>query len=1309
MKKTKICSALTAAVCFSSVFASMPAFIVPSYAAEIVSNDFEVEYEGWHGTTPEFDITAVNGAGYGGSRGMVAAGRTSSGDGAASSKGLWLWGGVKYKYSVDVFAETDETFHLNLVYIEEGSEEEISVELVSEEVKGGHWTNLSNSFKAPEGACEFRVSITTDSTNDFRFDNFLVTEKRDANSTYAAPAGKGLKDEFADYFRVGNILNSGTVQNSAITGIMLKDHNALECENETKPDATIVQNGSTDTNVKVSSNRFAAIADFCSKNGIGFRGHTLVWHSQTPEWFFKQNFNNNGSYVSKQVMEQRMESYIKNMFDMYATQYPNLDLYAYDVCNEVINDGTARQGGLRPTNGTNGENGSSAWVRVYGDNSFVESAFTYARRYAPKTCKLFYNDYNEFATDKQNCIIDTIIKPLHQKGLLDGMGMQSHLNCAATNAWGDTNSYLAAMDKYLNLGIDVQVTELDLVREGGVYSDAQQATKYKAIFQHCVDWNKNHPNGPNVTLVQVWGPNDNNSWVRVKDRDENKPNYPLLYDGNNQPKSAYTAIQSIIPDSQWGTGLPYTGPGSSGFTPKPVEKIKPDENGVYFHHTFEGDDFSWTGRGAASVAVSSSEAYSGSSSLYCSGRTASWNGAAFSIDTNPFEPGEEFSFSAIARSADTADSVSLKFTLQYTGSDNETYYEKIAEETVPGGAWVQLANPNFKIPEGASNLQIYVETSDESTGDFYIDEVYAAVAGKTFDGPAKPVVRKLNVGDATFDGKINVFDIIAVRKGLINGIKDTLALRAADADQNGTLEVADLVLVQNYVLGRIKEFPEPPIAKPDVSAYEAAFSGVTAASSWKKDGENNPMTTQRFGADPGWMVYDGRLYIYTTNDAYEYMSNGNMNENTYNSGTINCVSTADMVNWTDHGPMPIADRNGRTTNGAAKWAGAAWAPDACCKTFDNGKTKFYLFFANSGGGIGVVMADSPTGPWTDPIGGALLSHSTPNCSDVEWMFDPGVYYDDKTDECYVFFGGGRKNGIPAESPGTGRVVRVDLTEKGVSLMGTPAKMDIPYLFEDSSVIKIGDTWYYSYCSNWDVGNKTINGVNFGNADILYMKSTDPLKWDSSKLSGNVFKNTGSQRIDNGGNNHHSIIYFKDRYYVAYHSRQQSIRMTEANGYKFYNKNTGELLANNKDGNYRSTQINEATFSNGQFSCSGDMKGCSQIEKLNVYSKVQAETMSNQSKNITVEGVGDTTVKGKKGDWIKVSGADLSKGVKSITAKGSGGKIKFTSGSVNGDVIGYIDLSSGAETTLASVSSPSGTKDIYIEFSGDVTLDYWFFS
>jgi arabinoxylan arabinofuranohydrolase len=316
----------------------------------------------------------------------------------------------------------------------------------------------------------------------------------------------------------------------------------------------------------------------------------------------------------------------------------------------------------------------------------------------------------------------------------------------------------------------------------------------------------------------------------------------------------------------------------------------------------------------------------------------------------------------------------------------------------------------------------------------------------------------------------------------------------------------------------------------------------------------------------------------------------------------------------------------------------------------NGKPKFFLYFANSGGGIGVVTADSPTGPWSDPLGHALLSHNSPNCSNVEWMFDPGVYYDENTNEAYLFFGGGRKNGVPAATPGTGRVVK--LGNDMISLAGTPVSMNIPYLFEDSSVIKIGDTWYYSYCSNWNVGNQTINGVNFGNADILYMTSKTPLDANSWKLSGNVFKNTGSQRIDNGGNNHHSIIYFKGKYYVAYHSRQYAIRKIKAENIKVYSSN-GQLSA---DGNYRSTQINECTFNNGKLSCSGDMKGVSQIEWLNPYTTVQAETMSNQSDDVQVNGLRNTTVSMKSGSWLKVSGVNFSKGVNTITMTPKKGRL-----------------------------------------------------
>lgn len=306
LNRKKVLAAMTSAICFASTFAVMPQIAgMQTFASEAVSNGFEVNYEGWHGTSDSVELTAVEGAGAGSSRGMKVSGRTSSSDGAASSKGFYLWGGVKYDYNVKVKSDTDETFRLKLRCLDEETDKETVVELDSVSVKAGEWAELSASYKAPENSYEFELTITADSTADFIFDDVLVTTK-ETKSVEAAVAGKGLKDEFANYgFRVGNILNGGTVKNSAITAIMLKDHNAIECENETKPDATLVQNGSTNTNIKVSLNSCAAIADFCIKNNLGFRGHTLVWHSQTPEWFFKDNFQQSGNWVSTSVIDRK--------------------------------------------------------------------------------------------------------------------------------------------------------------------------------------------------------------------------------------------------------------------------------------------------------------------------------------------------------------------------------------------------------------------------------------------------------------------------------------------------------------------------------------------------------------------------------------------------------------------------------------------------------------------------------------------------------------------------------------------------------------------------------------------------------------------------------------------------------------------------------------------------------------------------------------------------------------------------------------------------------------------------------------------
>ena len=251
---------------------------------------------------------------------------------------------------------------------------------------------------------------------------------------------------------------------------------------------------------------------------------------------------------------------------------------------------------------------------------------------------------------------------------------------------------------------------------------------------------------------------------------------------------------------------------------KSPKVYEPDENGFYFHDTFDNGTDNWTGRGAANVLSTEKYSYAGSGSLYTSGRTASWNGATKSLSKNYFKPGEKYSFSADVMYDTGAASQTFCLTLQYKGSDGEVYYPKVDTKTVTKGDWVQLCNTEYEIPEGASEIQLYVETA-EGSGDFYVDEVIGAVAGTAIDGPS-PV--SLVIGDLTGDGRIDVFDVALARRGLVKGGFDSAAAkRNSDADQDGEFTTADLVLINQFVLGRIKEFPvvTPPAPEYTMASY----------------------------------------------------------------------------------------------------------------------------------------------------------------------------------------------------------------------------------------------------------------------------------------------------------------------------------------------------------------------------------------------------------------------------------------------------------------------------------------------------------
>nr|P29126.1 RecName: Full=Bifunctional endo-1,4-beta-xylanase XylA; Flags: Precursor [Ruminococcus flavefaciens]CAA77476.1 XYLA of Ruminococcus flavefaciens [Ruminococcus flavefaciens 17] len=334
------------------------------------------------------------------------------------------------------------------------------------------------------------------------------------NNNNSAGSSDSLKGAFSKYFKIGTSVSPHELNSGA--DFLKKHYNSITPENELKPESILDQGAcqqkGNNVNTQISLSRAAQTLKFCEQNGIALRGHTFVWYSQTPDWFFRENFSQNGAYVSKDIMNQRLESMIKNTFAALKSQYPNLDVYSYDVCNELfLNNG----GGMRGADNSN-------WVKIYGDDSFVINAFKYARQYAPAGCKLYLNDYNEYIPAKTNDIYNMAMK-LKQLGYIDGIGMQSHL---ATN-YPDANTYETALKKFLSTGLEVQITELDIT----CTNSAEQADLYEKIFKLAMQ------NSAQIPAVTIWGTQDTVSWRSSQN--------PLLFSAGYQPKPAYDRVMAL--------------------------------------------------------------------------------------------------------------------------------------------------------------------------------------------------------------------------------------------------------------------------------------------------------------------------------------------------------------------------------------------------------------------------------------------------------------------------------------------------------------------------------------------------------------------------------------------------------------------------------------------------------------------------------------------------------------------------------------------------------------------------------------------
>lgn len=459
---------------------------------------------------------------------------------------------------------------------------------------------------------------------------------------------------------------------------------------------------------------------------------------------------------------------------------------------------------------------------------------------------------------------------------------------------------------------------------------------------------------------------------------------------------------------------------------------------------------------------------------------------------------------------------------------------------------------------------------------------------------------------------------------------------------------------------------------------------LCATKAIKLPAENNPITSLKFTADPAVLVYGDTVYLYGTNDSQQMeFTQGKLDNGFEKINTLNVYSSKDLVNWTYEGEIPVAGK--KNPEGPAKWATNSWAPAVCTKKID-GKDKVFLYFADSGNGIGVLSSDSPTGPFIDPIGKPLVSRQTPNTEKVYWLFDPAVFVDDDG-KGYLYCGGGHQQEFV--HPKSARCIA--LNDDMVSLACDPIEMDPPYLFEDSGINKINGKYVYSYCTNWQ-DRKGATGPEVNPiAVIAYMTSDKPL--GPFKYQGWFLKNPASY-YGPSGNNHHWLFQFKGKWYVAYHAQ------------------VVEKQIGLQKGGYRNLFINELKINaDGSIPVQEDITkaGVEPVCAFDPYKTVPASTMHSAMKMVvTAE---KSIVPVSDGAYCLIKNVDLDKGVSKVTvntgAKTVDGEVKFMLDNMgSGTEVAKIQVNGSGEFAADVKVDAAKAKNLYIVINGAVELVSW---
>ena len=462
-------------------------------------------------------------------------------------------------------------------------------------LEAGKWTKFEGTYKIPSGAKKVVIRILEQ--GDWQEPGSCIMGKYYVANVSMKKITKPkpeIEENIPDWKAsvteslgngsiAGTAIMSSEISDDTLMALVKKHFNAVTFGNELKPDAlfnyqigqsvdstTITFQGKelkvpvvNDKQENLDFSRADAMLDKILEwnnanpnNKIRVRGHVLVWHSQTPEWFFHEDYDVAKPYADKETMNRRLEWFIFSVFDHYFGKAANGKydglFYGWDVVNEAVNGNTYRDDKVisdaSDTSTSDTRHGSnSMWWRVYKSNEFIINAFKYANKYAPNDVELYYNDFGETDNTKCEGIVKLINDVKSADGTrLDAFGMQAHYNVDGFSA----AQFKSVAKKYAQAAGKVQLTELDFkassTYDGTAATKESEYTKmaycHKNLYEAIKALKKE---GANVSGITVWGVIEPNSWLHSQSNlgggASGSAQCPLLFDGNYKAKPAYWA------------------------------------------------------------------------------------------------------------------------------------------------------------------------------------------------------------------------------------------------------------------------------------------------------------------------------------------------------------------------------------------------------------------------------------------------------------------------------------------------------------------------------------------------------------------------------------------------------------------------------------------------------------------------------------------------------------------------------------------------------------------------------------------------